>query len=72
MVPAGSLSAQMREVSSQFEDYLARFFRQNAERYAYGPLFEPIYRDLSSFVLRHGSGRSSFCLPIGSLAGLYH
>ncbi len=54
MGQTGTLSEQLREIPAQFEDYLARFFRQNTERYAYGPLFEPIYRDLSSFVLRRG------------------
>src|SRR5208283_3021988 len=54
MVRNGTLNEELRDIPSQFEEYLARFFRQNAERYAYGPLFEPIYQDLSSFVLRRG------------------
>ncbi len=37
-----------------FEGFLARFFQENAERYAYGDLFEPLYLDLTEFVTRRG------------------
>ena len=44
----------MREASSLMEEFLSDFFHQNAERYAYGHLFEPIYDDLAEYVLRRG------------------
>ena len=77
MIQAGSLSTQIREVSSQFEDYLGRFFRHNAERYAYGPLFEPIYQDLSSFVLRRGkririNANETMLMPAGITSAHNH
>ncbi len=33
---------------------MARFFQENAERYAYGDLFEPLYLDMTEFVNRRG------------------
>jgi len=51
---AGTLSDEMREISAGVEQFLAAFFHQNAERYAYGHLFEPIYDDLAEYVLRRG------------------
>ncbi len=49
-----TLRAELREAPAQFENFLARFFEQNAERYAYGELFEPLYLDLTEFVGRRG------------------
>ena len=37
-----------------FEAFLARFFHENAERYSYGELFEPLYLDMTEFVGRRG------------------
>ena len=51
---ADTLNGEMREAADLFERFLGGFFRQNAERYAYGRLFEPIYADLSEYVLRRG------------------
>jgi geranylgeranyl diphosphate synthase type I len=48
------LRAELQQASVLFEDFLARFFQGNAERYAYGELFEPLYLDLTEFVARRG------------------
>src|SRR5271170_8247309 len=55
MNPAvAQLRAELQHAPSLFETYLARFFQENAERYAYGDLFEPLYLDLTEFVARRG------------------
>ena len=54
MSETASLSLEMQEASRQVEAFLAKFFHQNAERYAYGHLFEPIYDHLAEYVLRRG------------------
>jgi geranylgeranyl diphosphate synthase type I len=46
--------ADLQQAPALFESYLARFFQENAERYAYGELFEPLYLDLTEFVGRRG------------------
>src|SRR5471032_3695082 len=48
------LRAELQQAPSLFENYLARFFQVNAERYAYGDLFEPLYLDMTEFVTRRG------------------
>jgi geranylgeranyl diphosphate synthase type I len=52
--PAARLRAELQHAPSLFEDFLARFFRENSERYAYGDLFEPLYLDITEFVARRG------------------
>jgi geranylgeranyl diphosphate synthase, type I len=52
--PASSLHAGLQQASSLFENFLAHFFEENAERYAYGDLFEPLYLDMTEFVTRRG------------------
>lgn len=42
------------ELATEVEFYLQEFFLQNAERYDYGDLFEPLYHDLAEFVTRRG------------------
>ncbi|MCE0497303.1 MAG: polyprenyl synthetase family protein [Methylacidiphilales bacterium] len=49
-----SLRAELQQAPALFENFLARFFQENAERYAYGDLFEPLYLDLTEFVGRRG------------------
>ncbi len=49
-----SLRAELQQASPVFESFLARFFQENAERYAYGELFEPLYLDMTEFVARRG------------------
>jgi geranylgeranyl diphosphate synthase type I len=51
---AAGLRAELQSAPIFFEEFLARFFEQNAERYAYGELFEPLYLDLTEFVGRRG------------------
>jgi geranylgeranyl diphosphate synthase type I len=51
---ASSLRAELQQAPALFENFLARFFQENAERYAYGDLFEPLYLDLTEFVARRG------------------
>jgi geranylgeranyl diphosphate synthase type I len=46
--------AELQKAPPLFESCLARFFHENAERYAYGDLFEPLYLDISEFVGRRG------------------
>jgi geranylgeranyl diphosphate synthase type I len=46
--------AELQQAPALFEDFLARFFHENAERYAYGDLFEPLYLDITEFVGRRG------------------
>jgi geranylgeranyl diphosphate synthase type I len=48
------LRAELQRAPALFEDFLARFFQENAERYAYGDLFEPLYLDITEFVARRG------------------
>jgi geranylgeranyl diphosphate synthase, type I len=52
--PGTLLRAELQNASAQFETFLARFFQENAERYAYGDLFEPLYLDMTEFVTRRG------------------
>ena len=55
MNPAvAQLRAELQHAPSLFEAYLARFFQENAERYGYGDLFEPLYLDMTEFVARRG------------------
>jgi geranylgeranyl diphosphate synthase type I len=49
-----SLRAELQQAPAHFETFLARFFQENAERYAYGDLFEPLYLDMTEFVTRRG------------------
>jgi len=49
-----ALRAELQQASVVFESFLARFFQENAERYAYGELFEPLYLDMTEFVARRG------------------
>src|SRR5580698_7002634 len=51
---ASSLRTELQQAPSIFEGYLARFFHENTERYAYGELFEPLYLDMTEFVARRG------------------
>src|SRR5271170_4886378 len=51
---AAQLRAELQQAPSLFEDFLARFFQENTERYAYGELFEPLYLDMTEFVARRG------------------
>ena len=48
------LRAELQHAPASFEAFLARFFQENAERYAYGDLFEPLYLDMTEFVTRRG------------------
>jgi len=52
--PVSQLRAELQQAPSLFEGFLARFFEENAERYAYGDLFEPLYLDMTEFVTRRG------------------
>jgi geranylgeranyl diphosphate synthase type I len=52
--PAALLRAELQNASALFENYVARFFQENTERYAYGELFEPLYLDMTEFVARRG------------------
>jgi geranylgeranyl diphosphate synthase, type I len=52
--PASPLRTELQQATSSFEIHLTRFFQQNAERYAYGDLFEPLYLDITEFVARRG------------------
>jgi geranylgeranyl diphosphate synthase type I len=52
--PASPLRAELQQATQLFENFLARFFQENAERYAYGDLFEPLYLDITEFVGRRG------------------
>jgi geranylgeranyl diphosphate synthase type I len=54
MSAAPSLRTELQQAPAAFEQFLARFFEQNAERYAYGDLFEPLYLDMTEFVGRRG------------------
>src|ERR1700759_4301500 len=51
---APSLHAELQQAPALFENFLAHFFEQNAERYAYGERFEPLYLDMTEFVARRG------------------
>jgi geranylgeranyl diphosphate synthase type I len=52
--PDSSLRAELQQAPALFENFLARFFHENSERYAYGDLFEPLYLDITEFVARRG------------------
>ena len=54
MSAAEIFRAELQQAPSVFENFLARFFEENAERYAYGELFEPLYLDMTEFVTRRG------------------
>jgi geranylgeranyl diphosphate synthase type I len=45
---------ELQQAPALFEAFLARFFHDQAERYAYGELFEPLYLDMTEFVGRRG------------------
>src|ERR1700733_8809543 len=60
-----SLRAELQQAPAFFEDFLARFFQENTERYAYGDLFEPLYLDMTEFVARRGK-RIRPLLALGS------
>ncbi len=47
-------AAEWQAFPARLDAFLARFFREQAERYAYGPFFEPLYGDLAAYVLRPG------------------
>lgn len=49
-----SFRAELQQAPVLFENFLARFFQENTERYAYGDLFEPLYLDMTEFVTRRG------------------
>src|SRR5277367_3161427 len=49
-----SFRAELQQAPVLFENFLARFFQENTERYAYGDLFEPLYPDMTEFVARRG------------------
>jgi geranylgeranyl diphosphate synthase type I len=49
-----TLRTELQGATTLFESFLARFFQENTERYAYGDLFEPLYLDISEFVGRRG------------------
>ena len=51
---SSELRTELQQAHVVFEDFLARFFSENAERYAYGELFEPLYLDMMEFVSRRG------------------
>ncbi|MEI9998068.1 MAG: polyprenyl synthetase family protein [Verrucomicrobiota bacterium] len=52
--PELTLRTELQQAMLPFEMFLARFFQENAERYAYGDLFEPLYLDITEFVGRRG------------------
>ncbi len=54
MNPTSQLRAEIQGASALFENFLATFFQENAERFAYGDLFEPLYLDMTEFVARRG------------------
>jgi len=54
MKTTASLKSELLEAPAILEQFLSAYFHQNAERYAYGELFEPLYLDLSEFVSRRG------------------
>jgi geranylgeranyl diphosphate synthase type I len=49
-----AFGTELQQAPALFEAYLARFFHEEAERYAYGDLFEPLYLDMTEFVGRRG------------------
>ena len=49
-----SLRLDLQSAPADFEAFLARFLDENSSRYAFGPLFEPLYFDLAEFVGRRG------------------
>src|ERR1700761_4743518 len=53
-MPTSAFRTELAEAPALFEAFLARFFHENAERYAYGELFEPLYLDMTEFVERRG------------------
>jgi geranylgeranyl diphosphate synthase type I len=52
--PLTQLRAELQQAPALFENFLARFFQENSERYGYGELFEPLYLDITEFVARRG------------------
>jgi geranylgeranyl diphosphate synthase type I len=63
--PVSTLRSELQQAPALFENFLARFFQENSERYAYGELFEPLYLDMTEFVARRGK-RIRPMLLIGS------
>jgi geranylgeranyl diphosphate synthase type I len=53
-IPTLSLRDELQKAPAVFEQFLARFFQENEERYAFGDLFEPLYLDMTEFVGRRG------------------
>jgi geranylgeranyl diphosphate synthase type I len=53
-LPSLPLRTELQQAPVIFEAFLARFFQENAERFAYGDLFEPLYLDMTEFVGRRG------------------
>src|ERR1700761_6256802 len=53
-LPDATLRTELQGATTLFESFLARFFQENTERYAYGALSEPLYLDISEFVGRRG------------------
>ncbi len=52
--PDSPLRTELQPATTLFENFLARFFQESTERYAYGELFEPLYLDITEFVGRRG------------------
>jgi len=53
-MPTSPFRAELQQAPALFEAFLARFFHDQAEHYAYGDLFEPLYLDMTEFVGRRG------------------
>src|SRR5476649_2095832 len=53
-MPDTTLRTELQQAPALFENFLARFFQENTERYAYGELFDPLYLDMTEFVTRRG------------------
>lgn len=53
-MPLNALEDELQDASEHLERFLQSFFQENAERYAYGDFFEPLYLDLTEFVSRRG------------------
>ncbi|MDE1169888.1 MAG: polyprenyl synthetase family protein [Verrucomicrobium sp.] len=49
-----ALLPDLQEASARLEEFLSGFLHRNAERYAYGALFEPLYDDLAEHLLHRG------------------
>lgn len=51
---ATATRTELQQAPALFEEFLARFLHEQAERYAYGDLFEPLFLDMTEFVGRRG------------------